>query len=433
VPEDLQLELRPAARWRGAVEAAQPAPFAPQRLGFAGALGAAPGLEEASVVWLTDGLSHGDDGALADALARADGLRMIYPLVPPVALSAPRIEEGALLISAMRTPADASQTVRIGVFGRSDVGERRLATLEAVFEGGEGVADAEVDLPLELRNQISRFAIISQESAGATALTDESVRRRRVGLTSGASEDGALRLVSNLHYLRAALSETADVVEGGIEDLLSTNPDVMALADVGRLTEPEREALTAWVEAGGMLIRFAGPRLARGADLAAADAASLSESDPLLPVNLRAGGRAVGGAMAWGAPQAIRDFNRESPFFGLTAPREVTVTRQILARLGPDLAEKTWAALEDGTPLVTSAGVGAGRVILFHVTANAEWSSLPLSGLFVDMMGRLVSMSGAGGAGELPDDAEPMRPVALMDGFGRASAAEGDLTPVAAA
>ncbi|MEO1613934.1 MAG: LytTR family transcriptional regulator, partial [Pseudomonadota bacterium] len=325
------------------------------------------------------------------------------------------------------------QTVRIGVFGRSDVGERRLATLEAVFEGGEGVADAEVDLPLELRNQISRFAIISQESAGATALTDESVRRRRVGLTSGASEDGALRLVSNLHYLRAALSETADVVEGGIEDLLSTNPDVMALADVGRLTEPEREALTAWVEAGGMLIRFAGPRLARGADLAAADAASLSESDPLLPVNLRAGGRAVGGAMAWGAPQAIRDFNRESPFFGLTAPREVTVTRQILARLGPDLAEKTWAALEDGTPLVTSAGVGAGRVILFHVTANAEWSSLPLSGLFVDMMGRLVSMSGAGGAGELPDDAEPMRPVALMDGFGRASAAEGDLTPVAAA
>jgi len=125
-----------------------------------------------------------------------------------------------------------------------------------------------------------------------------------------------------------------------------------------------------WVETGGLLVRFAGPRLARGADLAAGEAIS-AEEDPLLPVQLRAGGRAVGGAMAWGAPQSIRDFGRESPFFGLTAPREVSVSRQILARLGPELGQRTWAALEDGTPLVTAAERGAGRVVLFHVTAIA--------------------------------------------------------------
>ena len=33
--------------------------------------------------------------------------------------------------------------------------------------------------------------------------------------------------------------------------------------------------------------------------------------------------------------------------------------------------------------------IGDGQVILFHVTANAEWSSLPLSGLFVQMLERL--------------------------------------------
>ena len=32
---------------------------------------------------------------------------------------------------------------------------------------------------------------------------------------------------------------------------------------------------------------------------------------------------------------------------------------------------------------------GEGRVVLVHVTANAEWSSLPLSGLFVQMLERL--------------------------------------------
>ena len=428
--EGVRLDLRPAARWRGVIEALAPAPYAPDRAGLAAAL---PDLSGASVVWITDGLSHGDGGALADALAGGSDLRIIYAEGTPFALSTPRLEEGELIVSALRAPNDAEQTARIAVFGRGEVGERRLANVEATFEGGEGVADAVIDLPLELRNQISRIAIIDADSAGATVLTDESVRRRRVGLTSGGSEEGSLRLISNLHYLRSALETNADVVEGGVEDVLASNPDAMVLADVGRFTEPEREALTAWVDGGGMLIRFAGPRLARGADLAAAGAADLSESDPLLPVNLRAGGRAVGGAMAWGAPQAIREFTRESPFFGLTAPREVTVTRQILARLGPDLAEKTWAALEDGTPLVTAAPRENGRVVLFHVTANAEWSSLPLSGLFVDMLSRLVSMSGAGGSGELPDEAAPVRPVALLDGFGGVAPAEGELLPVEAA
>ena len=31
--------------------------------------------------------------------------------------------------------------------------------------------------------------------------------------------------------------------------------------------------------------------------------------------------------------------------------------------------------------------------MLFHVTANADWSNLPLSGLFVDMLRRLVALS----------------------------------------
>ncbi|MFO7919306.1 MAG: hypothetical protein R6U99_00555, partial [Nioella sp.] len=48
------------------------------------------------------------------------------------------------------------------------------------------------------------------------------------------------------------------------------------------------------------------------------------------------------------------------------------------------------AALADGTPLVTRARRGQGQVVLFHVTANADWSSLPLSGLFVQMLERLA-------------------------------------------
>ncbi|NNL73626.1 MAG: DUF4159 domain-containing protein, partial [Silicimonas sp.] len=37
----------------------------------------------------------------------------------------------------------------------------------------------------------------------------------------------------------------------------------------------------------------------------------------------------------------------------------------------------------------TRKRIGAGQVVLFHVTANADWSTLPLSGLFVTMLERL--------------------------------------------
>ncbi len=104
---------------------------------------------------------------------------------------------------------------------------------------------------------------------------------------------------------------------------------------------PERERLDRWVREGGTLVRFAGPRLAE-------------RQDPLLPVPLRAGERQLGGALSWERPQHLAPFPDHSPFAGLPVPAEVTVERQVLAEPSPRLAERTWARLADGTPLVTA-------------------------------------------------------------------------------
>src|SRR6201999_1170069 len=90
--------------------------------------------------------------------------------------------------------------------------------------------------------------------------------------------------------------------------------------------------------------------------------------------------------------------------------------RQVLADPALDLPEKTWAQLMDGTPLVTADKRGAGWLVLFHVPASAEWSNLPLSGLFVEMLRRLVALSRGvtGGAGD-----QPPPPVGTLDGFAR--------------
>jgi hypothetical protein len=71
----------------------------------------------------------------------------------------------------------------------------------------------------------------------------------------------------------------------------------------------------------------------------------------------------------------------------------VSVSRQVLAEPTPDLAERTWANLGDGTPLVTGARRDQGTVVLFHVTPEATWSNLPISGSFVEMLRRIVQLS----------------------------------------
>jgi Domain of unknown function (DUF4159) len=82
----------------------------------------------------------------------------------------------------------------------------------------------------------------------------------------------------------------------------------------------------------------------------------------------------------------------------LSLDQNVTVSRQVLAEPDMDLSDKVWASLADGTPLVTAKRQGKGLIVLFHVTANADWSNLPLSGLFVEMLRRINDLApGAGG------------------------------------
>jgi len=183
----------------------------------------------------------------------------------------------------------------------------------------------------------------------------------------------------------------------------------LVLADVGNVAEA-REPLTRWLEEGGVLVRFAGPRLAAG-------------DDELVPVRLRRGGRILGGSLSWEQPQQLSAFPRESPFFGMAVPTDVSVSRQVLAEPDATLTERTWATLADGTPLVTAQRRGKGLIVLFHVTADTRWSDLPLSGTFVDMLKRIVSLAGSmaaadGAAANSRGTREVLPPTRILDGFG---------------
>jgi hypothetical protein len=151
-------------------------------------------------------------------------------------------------------------------------------------------------------------------------------------------------------------------------------------------------------------------------------------------VVLRRGGRSLGGALSWGTPQPLSPFEEKSPFNGLDVPEDVRVNRQVLADPAVAMDAEIWATLTDGTPLVTGKRYGDGWVALFHVTANSDWSNLPLSGLFVQMLRQTMTLGPSqvitasdSGDGTPENTATPLRsatttalaPVQTLDGFGQ--------------
>lgn len=404
----------PAAEARRRLAAMRPNPWPPDRAGAAAAAGALAG--PASVVWVADGLAHADEAGalqLVAALGRLGRLEVLLPAPdrPARVLLPPRAEQGRLVLgvrqSAMEVPSETAVLARTA-------DARALARVPLAFAPGATETEVALSLPPELRNRLARVELEGANSAASVALSDERWRRRPVGLVSGNPTAADQPLIGDLFYLDRALAPFAEIRRGTVRELLKREIAMIVLADLDQLGPDETSALDAWVAKGGVLVRFAGPRLA-------------ASPDQLLPVGLRAGDRQLGGAMSWARPAGLAEFPADSPFAGLAVPADVTVERQVLAEPSPVLAQRTWAKLLDGTPLVTGERRGSGAVTLFHVTANGDWSNLPLSGLFVEMLRRLVAIStGVSGI----EETARLPPSELLDGFGRLGAPPPGAVPI---
>lgn len=415
------LAFRAGDAWLSGLRGAQPQPWATRLPDDPEAALADAPQGALSTLWLTDGTDHPNRAAWLSALADRGPVTVVPPARPLRLLALAEGETPSLTLHATDDAAPLVQAI-----GPDPQGiERPLARLtpgDAVIRDGLRLRPVAIDLPPELRNRITRFQIEAETHAGAVVLADDRVRRRKVALVGDPLAEGQ-QLLAQTHYLRQALAPTTDLFEGTLGDVLDSTPDVIVLADQVQLAETAE--LTDWVAQGGLLIRFAGPRMA-GYD-------RLSE-EPLLPVALRQGGRDIGGALSWGDPRGLAAFPEDGPFAGLSIPADVTVRAQLMAQPAPDLAGRTLAALSDNTPLVTRDRLGQGQVVLIHVTANAEWSTLPLSGLFLQMMERLVATARLSPADAAPQDgAQPFwTPEIVLDGFGRPADPQG-LSPVPAA
>ena len=367
------------------------------------------------VLWLSDGIDDGNAKHIAALLAKKGSLRIFAdrPGKSPLALLPPTNEPDGFAVIVERAVSTGTRDGDVSALGSRD---ETLATAHFHFEDGHLKTSARIVLPLEVRNETSRIVITNDESAGTTQLMDQGAARRAVGIVSAGSEESAQPLLSDVYYLERALKPYADVAKGTISSLLSQNPSVVVLADIGRIAGTDHDRIAAFVENGGTLVRFAGARMT-------------SAVDDLVPVRLRTGGRYLGGALEWSQPQHLGPYGETSPFNGLDVPADVTISRQILAEPSIELSQRTWARLQDGTPLVTAEQRGKGWIVLFHVTASPAWSTLPISGVYVGMLRRLLAISGGSRPAALSNWAS-LPAIETLDGFGHKQRPAADVLPV---
>jgi hypothetical protein len=415
-PRDISLETANSARVR--LHQMKPVPYSVDRAETLPSLSRfLSNNQDVELVWLSDSIDLGKGAEFIKSLEQTIGRHPLTIVAGgvrgPRALTAADNAAGALTVKVLRATADGPDA---GTVRALDLKGLPLGEAQFAFNAVDRETEARFDLPVELRNEIARLEIAGERSAGAVQLLDKRWRRRTVGIVSGANADVAEPLLSSSYYVQRALEPFADVriAQGespadAVTHFLDQNLPMLILTDVGNVGDAH-DRLAHWIDEGGVLVRFAGPRLA-------------ASEDDLVPVKLRRGGRILGGSLSWDKPQPLAAFSRDSPFAGMPVPNDVTVSRQVLAEPDATLSDNTWATLADGTPLVTAARRGKGLIVLFHVTGDPRWSDLPLSGTFVEMLKRVVALAGTAlvtetGNPQTKNVRATVAPTHMLDGFG---------------
>lgn len=379
-PADYGALARAVARWQNATE------------------------EAGQILWLSSGI--GDETAdmtgFFARLARARTARMIIPAGKTPLLLSATIDDGTPRIRLQRPLGTKKAETHTIIATNSD--GITLATTRLQIAAGAREGSAKIDVTRPLAARIARLAVAGREDVATTVLIGERWRYPLIGLVDTAGSGSEAPLLDPRYYLKRALDGIGALAEGDPATLVAQGASVIILPDASPLAPPQQKMLKNWVDEGGVLIRFPGAR-------------AFENGDPLLTVPLRSGERRLDGALNWTRPQGLAPFPPHSPFYGLTIPPDIRIRRQILAQPSTALEKTSWATLKDGTPLVTARRMGMGITILFHVTADSEWSNLPQSGLFVAMLENLRDL-GSAGATKNSDRALPLPARQLLDGFG---------------
>ena len=406
-PINNNLNLIPASQARSIIETFVPQPWPSDYINLNKNIDKINKNENYNIVWFWDGISHDNQEAVQSLVNKLENLGSLtiidyFNNIPIKLIS--KVENqtnNKILVEISRSIGSLQEKVFIRINGKN--GEL-ISRTKAIFEIQNRKTNSSIIIPNDIKNNLSSISIENENSAGAIYLFDDKWKKRNVGIVGDKTSFRTQPLLSPAYYLDRAIKPYSDIIIDELSKLLDKKISVIILPGVGTIREDINNKLKNWIENGGMLIRFAGPNLE-------------GSNTDLLPVKLRSiDSRTFGGALSWEEPASIKDFPNSSPLFGIKIQNDISINKQVIAEPSTNLLYNTWATLKDGTPVITAKNLGKGLNIFFHITANADWSNMPLTGTFVEVLERMISLSSST---EDKKDNIPLKPFKLLDGFGR--------------
>ena len=456
--QEADFSLQTAAEALGALETMKPKPTHGDIGGFIRAVEGKKDIyfnEFDTWVWFTNGLESEENDKIKNLMEKIKVENQI--IFVPSKLNIMRIQDVQNKQEYMEISIDRikQQYTQSGLLTAYDRKNRIIEQKEFVFGQNENKQIIKLKMPIEIRNELAYLDIQEHNlrqnqgnqtgrHAGEKYLLDHWNQRKKIGIITGGTQEDTQPLLSSIYFIQKAIEPFAQVQkteinkENNIEQIIDNGINTLIIADVGTIQQNTKEKIQKWVENGGTLIRFAGPRLAANVTNVT------NHQQELMPVTIRKGTRNLSSTLSWSTPQRLAKFSENSPFAGINVPEDVTVTKQVLAEPSIDLEQHVWARLEDRTPLVTAKQQNDGWIILFHIDAQPDWSTLPLSGVFVEMLQRIVALSYApvqqrNNTENENDESDKneqenlttLAPVSVMDGFGRLGAPTDDTRSLA--
>ncbi|MCC6598107.1 MAG: DUF4159 domain-containing protein [Alphaproteobacteria bacterium] len=370
-------------------------------------------------LWLSDGLEKPGAEKLAQILASAGPLALLKPQdqdLPPL-LKAGTAAGQTLSVRVESAGNLPSATIQL-LNERQQVIDERLADFHAQGKSAEILF---TDLPESLQNHAAGYRIAGVKGAQALYLMDMAGGRKNVGILAAQDAGQTRMLAEDSFYLQKALEPYASLTTGTLDEILAHKPALIILPDIGAMPGEHLNALDEWVRGGGLLLRFAGPNMTRE-----------HQSVSLTPVPLRAAARTLEGSLSWDKPLHLSPFQNNSPLYGLSIPDDIVVREQILPKTPDAPGLEIWAQMEDGTPLITAAPLGAGMLVMVHTSASPAWSTLALSGLYVEILKRILKLSGQGLKEQILHNGMA-QPGKILDGFGALHPPGAEVQPIDAA
>jgi hypothetical protein len=248
-----------------------------------------------------------------------------------------------------------------------------------------GWADAEVRDSLPMDNK-RNFCI---------SITD------RIPVAIVTESESALPFMSESFYLTRALNPfhgTKEEDKGAVaihdlsrSALSKTDLDafrILFLLNLKELTQAEADRLRRYLAGGGNVVIFPGDQ----ANVKAYERLETGDP-PLLPARVM---KLAGDAEDRSRYMPLSRLDTSHPIFRPladmpnTAIRSVHLYRYLDLQVRPGTPGRVLAKLGDGKPFLVEGSVGAGKVLLFCVSAGAAWSNLPVRNLFLPMVQQVV-------------------------------------------